>query len=155
GGEDDDLGRRLRRAGVRLQSLLRWTYSYHLWHPREVSVPEIPKTAANAQYLARRGRLVRCRNGVVKRSLRELDVQIIGRSTQLHDIERAIAGHIGATPRLENENQNSLPEVEILFAPGEISFSGRAQCNILVALERINQPAQLLAAADIVVAPEP
>ena len=33
GQEDDDLGRRLRRAGVRFDSILGWTQTYHLWHP--------------------------------------------------------------------------------------------------------------------------
>ncbi len=45
GGEDDDLGWRLRRAGLRLHSLMRWTYSYHLWHPIGATVPAQPKLA--------------------------------------------------------------------------------------------------------------
>ena len=35
GCEDDDLGRRLIRAGVRLESILAHTRLVHLWHPRE------------------------------------------------------------------------------------------------------------------------
>jgi glycosyltransferase involved in cell wall biosynthesis len=66
GGEDDDLGRRLRRAGVRLESIVRWTHSYHLWHPRDVTVPDKVKLAPNTKYLWRKDVLTRCRNGLVK-----------------------------------------------------------------------------------------
>lgn len=66
GGEDDDLGRRLRSAGVRLESILAHTQSYHLWHPREVTAPNKIGTAKNTQYLWRKGASVRCANGLMK-----------------------------------------------------------------------------------------
>ena len=66
GGEDDDLGRRLRRAGVRLQSIVGSTHSYHLWHPRDVTAPNKVKLAANTKYLWRKKLLARCDNGLVK-----------------------------------------------------------------------------------------
>src|SRR5437763_396129 len=37
GCEDDDLRHRLRKAGVYVESILRWTRSYHLWHPIDAS----------------------------------------------------------------------------------------------------------------------
>jgi len=151
GGEDDDLGRRLRRARIRLQPLLRWTYSYHLWHPREVSVPEQPKTAANAHYLTRKGRLTRCRNGLVKRSWNELDIRIVGHPAATNEVASAIAGRIGNSNNAKREDP---PEVEILFAPGQGKFSGRAECNILVALHRLDKSQQIVADADVVVSPE-
>lgn len=66
GGEDDDLGRRLRSAGVRLQSIIGHTHSYHLWHERDVTAPSKVKSAANTQYLWRRDAPARCLNGLVK-----------------------------------------------------------------------------------------
>ena len=45
GCEDDDLGYRLRRAGVELRTILPWTHSYHLWHPVHASQP---RTCARA-----------------------------------------------------------------------------------------------------------
>jgi glycosyltransferase involved in cell wall biosynthesis len=152
GGEDDDLGRRLRRAGIRMQPLLRWTYSYHLWHPREASVPKQPKTAANAHYLTRKGRLTRCRNGLVKRSLNELDIRIVGHPAATNEVASAIAGRIGNS---NNAKMEDSPEVEILFAPGQGSFSGRADCNILVAFYRLDRSQQIVADADVVVSSEP
>ena len=69
GGEDDDLGRRLRLAGVRLQAIVRSTHSYHLWHPRDVTAPEKVKLAANTEYLWRKDAPARCLNGLFKPSL--------------------------------------------------------------------------------------
>ena len=66
GGEDDDLGRRLRRAGIRLKSIVATTHAFHLWHPRETTAPLRVKHAANTQYLWRNGAVARCQNGLVK-----------------------------------------------------------------------------------------
>jgi GT2 family glycosyltransferase len=66
GGEDDDLGRRLRRAGARLESIVRHTYSFHLWHPRDITVPDKVKQAANTKYLWRKDAPARCLNGLTK-----------------------------------------------------------------------------------------
>jgi glycosyltransferase involved in cell wall biosynthesis len=66
GGEDDDLGRRLRRAGVRLESIVAHTYSYHLWHPRDATAPDKVKQAANTKYLWRNDAPARCLNGLSK-----------------------------------------------------------------------------------------
>ncbi len=157
GGEDDDLGRRLRRAGVRLQSFLRWTNSYHLWHPIDASVPATPNAAPNARYVSRKGRLIRCRNGLTKRGWNDLAWRVVGRAAKPQEVERWLAGRI--TPALANENGNHStqgavrPEVELLFLPGEGSFSGAADCNLLVALDDSPQLRQLASAAHVVVAP--
>ena len=102
GGEDDDLGRRLRRAGVRLQSFLRWTHSYHLWHPTETSRPDVPRRSHNAQYLSRKGRLIRCRNGLIKRTWNDLAWRIVGSAARPQEVNRWLAGRI--LPITANEN---------------------------------------------------
>jgi glycosyltransferase involved in cell wall biosynthesis len=66
GGEDDDLGRRLRRAGVRLESIVTATHAFHIWHPRETTAPQSVKHAINTQYLWRKNAVARCSNGLVK-----------------------------------------------------------------------------------------
>ena len=43
GCEDDDLARCLRRVGLRIQSIMRWTRAYHLWHPREATAPALAR----------------------------------------------------------------------------------------------------------------
>ena len=66
GQEDDDLGYRLRQAGVRIQSILRWTQNFHVWHPRDVTWTPNWLDGRNASYLLRRDRPTRCLNGLVK-----------------------------------------------------------------------------------------
>jgi glycosyltransferase involved in cell wall biosynthesis len=66
GCEDDDLRLRLRQAGMRIRSILRWTRTYHLWHARGETTPLRWKDGANVGYLRRGPRLARCRNGLWK-----------------------------------------------------------------------------------------
>jgi glycosyltransferase involved in cell wall biosynthesis len=129
GWEDDDLGRRLRRAGVRLQSILAWTFTFHMWHPTETSIPATGQIGKNEQYLNRPGSLIRCRNGLVKRSLNDLRWRVVG-APVAGTPDWLSANHAAAVPEADPA------EVEILVAPGPGSFSGQADCNILVALQR-------------------
>ncbi|MBN1909874.1 MAG: glycosyltransferase [Pirellulales bacterium] len=64
GGEDTDLGRRLRRAGVRTQSILRWTHTYHLFHSPDASAPARIAQGVNQPYFNRTFVLTRCLNGL-------------------------------------------------------------------------------------------
>jgi len=146
GGEDYDLGRRLRRAGVRLASVLRWTRSYHVWHPIDVTKPDVPRQTRNAVHLRRKGKLIRCRNGLVKRTLQDIAVNIVGQAQRPRDVEQMVAG------RIMPARGSSRPEVEILFLPGEGRFSGTADCNVLVALENSPEVARRAQQAHMVVA---
>jgi glycosyltransferase involved in cell wall biosynthesis len=128
GCEDDDLRHRLRRAGVGIASILRWTHTCHLWHPPDTTMPASWKQGANVAYLLRRGRLTRCRNGLEKRSLDDLAVRVVGLASTPHAIAEFVQRRFGA-------NAAAVPEVEILMLPGEGRFTGQADCNVLVALE--------------------
>ena len=131
GCEDDDLRYRLRRAGVRIRSILRWTHTYHLWHPSEVTAPARWRDGLNVKYLLRKGRLTRCRNGLVKRPLADLHVRVVGQPTQPQSVARLLDGRI-AGPGSDGKIQRlDPPEVEILFLPGSGAFSGRGpnQCS--------------------------
>ncbi len=97
GWEDDDLGRRLRRAGVRIHSILRWTNTFHLWHPTDVTMPAEGEEARNSAYLNRKGALVRCRNGLSKRTLRRFALARGGQSAAAAG--HAIASHAAAQSR--------------------------------------------------------
>lgn len=127
GCEDDDLRHRLRRAGVRVASILRWTHTYHLWHPPDTTMPAHWREGANVDYFLRKGRLTRCRNGLEKRSLDDLAIRVVGRARPGHAVAELVERRF-ASPR------HVRPEVEILLLPGEGRFSGRADCNVLVAL---------------------
>ena len=65
GCEDDDLRLRLRQAGTQICSILRWTHTYHLWHPPGKTTPNQWKRGANVAYLNRDNRPTRCVRGLV------------------------------------------------------------------------------------------
>ncbi|MBI3839816.1 MAG: glycosyltransferase [Planctomycetia bacterium] len=146
GCEDDDLRLRLRRAGVRIESILRWTRTYHLWHPTDVTLPADWRKGANVNYLLRKGRLTRCRNGLHKRDLNEISIHVIGEPSKPHLAEQLIQGRF--KPRAASK-----PEVEILFLPGRGRFSGQAECNVLVALEAKAAKSHLARQAHLMIAP--
>ncbi len=51
GCEDDEFRIRLIRAGIRVRSILRWTRTYHLWHPPAPSYPRRWHDGANVERL--------------------------------------------------------------------------------------------------------
>lgn len=155
GGEDTDLGSRLRKVGVRVDSILKWTQSYHLWHPPDVTAPDRIRNGANQDRLHRKGRLTRCRNGLTKRSSADLLVRMAGvparadLATELFASWRVDAGlPLGGDSRRR-------PEVEVLFLPGKGRFTGRADCNVLVVLETSKRTRRLARKAHLVIADEP
>ncbi len=89
--------------------------------------PNSWKQGANVGYLLRKGRLTRCRNGLSKRSLADLAISVVGRPARPQDVAQLVNGRLGTFA-------HESPEVEILFLPGQGNFSGRAECNVLVAL---------------------
>jgi glycosyltransferase involved in cell wall biosynthesis len=148
GCEDDDLRYRLRKSGVKVESILRWTHTFHLWHPVDSSMPAHWKQGANVRYFLRRGRLTRCRNGLEKRDMGDIRVQVVGTPLLPHLAARFIQDRFAA-------GAAARPEVEILFLPGSGDFSGQADCNILVAFEADAALARRARRADVlVVAPE-
>ena len=64
GCEDDDLRLRLRAAGLRIRSILPWTQTYHLWHPKTPTAPDAWRDGPNVDYLRRSRRPIRCLAGV-------------------------------------------------------------------------------------------
>jgi glycosyltransferase involved in cell wall biosynthesis len=70
GCEDDDLGRRLRRSGVKVVSIMKWTCTYHLWHPTDTTFPASWRDGANVRRLLDSRRPVRCRKGLLHQGTR-------------------------------------------------------------------------------------
>lgn len=66
GCEDDDLARRLRQVGLRIQSIMRWTRAYHLWHRRESTAPARWRDGANVPRLLSNDRPTFAMNGLRK-----------------------------------------------------------------------------------------
>jgi len=64
GCEDDDLRIRLRQAGHRIRSILRWTRTYHLWHPPGKTTPSEWKAGNNVARLQRNSIPTKCEHGL-------------------------------------------------------------------------------------------
>jgi glycosyltransferase involved in cell wall biosynthesis len=147
GCEDDDLRHRLRRAGVQIASILRWTHTYHVWHAPDCTMPANWKQGANVPYFLRKGRLTRCRNGLEKRSLDDLDIRVVGRAAKPHPVAELVERRFG-------DKRAARAEVEIVLLPGEGRFSGQADCNVLVALEPAAARSPLARHAHVMIGPE-
>ncbi len=145
GCEDDDLSYRVRAAGLRVSSILGRTRTYHLWHPPATTKP-VGKWSEgeNVAYLKRRGRLTCCTNGLKKRQLSDLRVQIAGKPEHA-DRAALFMKQVFGTTKVATE-----AEVELLFHPGRGEFSPSAECKVLVAANPLVAPESLQAKADIV-----
>ena len=127
GCEDDDLGLRLRAAGIRVASILHQTYTYHLWHPKSPSVPKTWRDGANVAYLHRRGKLTRCANGLVKRRRGDLQLHVLESAALL----LAAPGLAKSLQRYQVLPSPATADVEICLAGGG-SFTRTASVKLLV-----------------------
>ncbi len=148
GCEDDDFRIRLRRSGVRIRSILKWTRTYHLWHPRDPSAPQRWSDGPNVAYYHRSIRLTRCRHGMRRLRDEDIIVRVVG-------MDKAPAA-AKLVEQLPVRPTNELPaDVEIAFMPGGEPFSGRADCNVLVLLDETRDASPLMQRADILVSDRP
>ena len=149
GAEDDDFGFRLRRAGLQLRTILWWTTCYHLWHPKDPSAPAGRTGGDNYNYLRRGFHLIKCCDGLVKRTWQDISFAATGplpTSSMLRQVFPTFR------PRFVVDGPT---EVEVLFTPGPGSFTGRAQCNILVAFDHSAESLLAAPEAHLVLGNEP
>jgi hypothetical protein len=66
GCEDDDLAFRLRKAGIRIGSVLGYTSAYHMWHPTDPSRPANWTDGPNVSRLELPDRPIRCPVGLIR-----------------------------------------------------------------------------------------
>jgi glycosyltransferase involved in cell wall biosynthesis len=145
GCEDDDLSNRVRAAGLKIASILNRTNTYHLWHPPATTKPNAKwSDGQNVQYLQRRGRLTCCMNGLKKRTIGDLRFRLAG----LPDDGRQAAQFIR---QVFGDPKPGPAEIELLFLPGDGSFSKSVDCRVLVAENPLMVPERLKSVADIVV----
>jgi glycosyltransferase involved in cell wall biosynthesis len=138
GQEDDDLGLRLRAAGVCLASILDRTWSLHVWHPTDPSAPSRWQDGVNVAYFKRRGRLTACREGLVRRELSDLAWRVPADLLETR-LGRSVAEAIGvdlACPR----SAPACTEVDLVVRPGSGGFHGPADCRLLVTAADARRP---------------
>lgn len=144
GQEDDDLGLRLRAAGVRLESILDRTWSLHVWHPVDATATPRWRDGPNVPYFLRRGRLTACRHGLAARGREQVVWGLpddIGATPLGGELSRLLA----AAPRA---GRSERCEIEIVVRPGTARFHRRAECRLLVHDGRAPLDPRLLRQAD-------
>jgi len=145
GCEDDDLGVRLRMAGIRVETLLPWTQTWHLWHPPTASKPQNWDEGNNVQMIRQKMRLSRCLDGLKKRNRNDIAI-CIGGNELLGDQLRS--GAQGKRLVLESA------EVEILACPTSSRFRNTADCNVAIASQGTTEDCSrdLIQSADVIIA---
>jgi len=144
GQEDDDLGLRLRAAGVRLESVLDLTCSLHVWHPTDPSATPRWRDGVNVPYFLRRGRLTACREGLVHRGNeavswglpRDVAATRLGRQVASLLPSRAVASP--ACPC----------EIDVVIAPTAAGFTRPCECRLLLVPVGTSPPTRLARRAD-------
>ena len=126
GQEDDDLGLRLRAAGVRLETILDLTHSLHVWHETDATATPRWRDGVNIRYFERRGRLTACRQGLVPRPAAAITW---GLPADLMDtphgrsVARQLAGATIAAP-------GEPCEIDLVIRPGRGRFTREAECRM-------------------------
>lgn len=151
GQEDDDLGLRLRAAGVRLESVLDLTWSLHVWHPTDPTATRRWRDGANVAYFGRRGRLTACRRGLRRRVSDDV-VWGLPADITATPLGRVIDRRLATTVR---PAAGAACEIEVLVWPARIGFTRPAECRLLVVPRGLEPPRRLAATADRVVAIDP
>lgn len=128
GQEDDDLGLRLRAAGVRLESILDRTWSLHVWHAVDTSATPRWRDGVNVPYFLRRGRLTRCRHGLLDREAHALVWGLPADAAET-PLGREVLALLADAPRAA---AGEPCEVEIVLRPGRGRFNRRAECRLLL-----------------------
>jgi glycosyltransferase involved in cell wall biosynthesis len=131
GGEDDDLGRRFRTAGLQFISMLNRTRVYHLWHPPATSKAARWRDGSNIAYLHRPIRLTRCVAGLVPRTRRDLTVRLAGEAADrgaVAELVRRQGWHVECDPAAQ-------ADLELLACPGAGRFQGRGDCRVVAHLD--------------------
>jgi glycosyltransferase involved in cell wall biosynthesis len=144
GQEDDDLGLRLRAAGVQLASILDATCSLHVWHPTDPTATRRWRDGVNVGYFQRRGRLTVCRQGLVRRD-RGAVLWGLPRDLAASPLGRLVLEQLAGCP---HASPGGACEIEVAVAPTADRFTWRAESRLLVAAEGMIWPRSLLTAAD-------
>lgn len=128
GCEDDDLGQRLRAAGMHVASILHQTHTYHLWHPKSPSAPQTWREGANVDYLRRSSKLVRCAVGLLKRTRSDLQIHLLDSAALL----LAAPGLAKSLKRYQVITDSNVADVEIRVADSPGRFTRAASVKLLV-----------------------
>ncbi|MFM8734138.1 MAG: glycosyltransferase [Pirellulales bacterium] len=129
GQEDDDLGLRLRAAGLRLESILDRTWSLHVWHATDPTAAARWRDGPNVAYFERRGRLTACRRGLVARGAHDVAWGLPA-DVMATPLGRALAAHLRAAPLAP---PGATCEIDVVVRPGTALFTRPSECRLVLA----------------------
>ena len=147
GQEDDDLGLRLRAAGVRLETILGQTHSLHVWHQTDATATPRWRDGVNVGYFNRRGRLTACRRGLVPRPAAAVTWGLPA-DLLATPLGRTVAGQLAAATVV---HPAAACEVDVIIRPGTSGFTRRAECRLALVGEGCSTDDRLVREADQVV----
>lgn len=148
GQEDDDLGLRLRAAGVRLESILDLTWSLHVWHPTDATATPRWQDGGNVRYFHRLGKLTACRAGLESRG-REDVLWGLPADVSATPLGRRVASLLASAPQAA---AGAACEIDIVIGSPRASFHRPAECRLLVVPDGAEPPRHSASQADRVVA---
>lgn len=151
GQEDDDLGLRLRAAGVRLESVLDLTRSLHVWHPTDPTATPRWRDGVNVPYFSRRGRLTACREGLRRRGHRDI-VWGLPADLATTELGRCLARQLATAA---HARPGGRCEIDVVVSPTRAGFTRPAECRLLVVPRGTAPPRWLAGQADRIVAVDP
>jgi GT2 family glycosyltransferase len=151
GQEDDDLGLRLRAAGVRLESVLDLTWSLHVWHPTDVTATPRWRDGGNVRYFHRQGKLTACRAGLESRG-REAVLWGLPADVDATPLGRGVANLLASAPQAA---AGAACEIDIVIGSPQASFSRPAECRLLLVAEGFEPSRHAARRADRVVSVDP
>lgn len=126
GKEDDDLGLRLRAAGLKVDYILHRTRTYHLWHPPAATKPKSFKVGDNYAYFSRKIRLTKCLAGLHDRPASHVTIRLVGRAADNVDALRWVQG-----AGCQIVREETLPvDVELALA-SDVRFTKHCDCRLL------------------------
>ena len=128
GQEDDDLGLRLRSAGVRLESILDQTCSLHVWHAPDPTAPVRWRDGPNVAYFGRAGRLTACRRGLATRPASAI-LWGLPPDVEATPLGRRLARFLAGAPQA---GPGAACEIDVVVRPGRGMFRRAAECRLLV-----------------------
>jgi glycosyltransferase involved in cell wall biosynthesis len=144
GQEDDDLGLRLRAAGVRLESVLDLTWSLHVWHATDATATPRWRDGGNVDYFQRRGRLTMCRAGLESRGRAEV-LWGLPSDIDATPLGRRVSNLLAAAPQAPS---GAACEIDIAISSPRASFTRPAECRLLLVPEGMEAPGHIARRAD-------
>ncbi|MHB8957595.1 MAG: hypothetical protein ACYC4U_31925, partial [Pirellulaceae bacterium] len=118
----------------------------------DATAPQRIRDGVNHVYLERSFRFARCMNGLETRSPLQAEFAIVGQPDDPQRANQLLSMWGISRSTGEGGTPTRRREIEMLFLPGQGTFSGRADCNVLIVTEDCPRATRMAAKAHVLVA---